>query len=200
MNVILAIGAVLAWIALMVLLGFGLPLWDSLAVVLAIFVVGASLWLLVSWFFMKQQVGQILLDIGTYPKTRQIRLGGGLSIGIGFFAGMADISRGRGLLQLLWPFMILVSGVAQVVLSFARLQIAENGIAFYMNLLKWKNIEAFEWTAGDEKDPTLKLRYKGWWLGFLHQEALPVPVEKKEALTALLAQYVPGLARSPQTH
>ena len=78
----------------------------------------------------------------------------------------------------------------QILTAFSRIQVCENGILAYVDLVKWKEVESFSWADSNKKTYTLKLRYRERLPGILRNGAIPFPVEKKAELESILEQYM----------
>ena len=93
------------------------------------------------------------------------------------------------------PVRILVAmwlasfAVYWFIMAFGRLQILENGIWQYVELLRWERIELYEWQGQQKWTLMLKTRTK---LPFFGRGALPFPLEHRDAVDELLRKYVPG--------
>lgn len=155
---------------------------DSSVIAFAIFWVAIFAAFVLTFLFGHGKRAAILLDCGYHP-TRALFLFNAVFFAfLGLGAGFASITFDTLGIAL---FAITVS-VYWVLMSFGRLQIVENGIWLYWNLLKWQKLESYEWQG--DANPTLMLQTKTK-LPFLGRGALPVSAEHKEAVSELLEQY-----------
>lgn len=162
----------------------GRTLRDSGAIAFAIFWVAIFAAFVLTFLVGRGKRGAILLDCGHHP-TRALFLFNAvifafLGLGGGFASNVFDTLGSASAL-----FGITFS-VYWVLMSFGRLQIVENGIWQYWSLLKWQQLESYEWQG--DANATLKLQTKTKLL-FLGRGALPVPAEHKESVSELLEKY-----------
>ena len=146
-----------------------------------------------AWFRSKSKAGPLVLDCGEHP-TKGLFLFNAvmwsifaalLSVGIlaAAFLGQNDL-----LIRILVALWLATFAFYWFIMAFGRLQILENGIWIYVDLLKWDRIGSYDW-LGEEKR-TLMFRTKTK-MPFLGRGALPVPLEHRDAVDELLRKYVP---------
>ncbi len=177
-------------IAIIPLFGFGASTYDSLNISYGIMFGAIFCWAYFKLFSNKQKAGQELLDIAPIQNGVMFFIAGIIAIIIGML-GFADfIGKDTKFSWLISAVIGLSSGAYFVYMGFSRIQVYENGILVYVDLIKWSKIESFEWVDDKEKTCTLKLRHKGKMPAFLRNGAVPVPVEKKAQLASLLEQFL----------
>lgn len=135
--------------------------------------------------------GEILLDCGPDPKCGRYLfvaiVNGAVFL---MFLSNPDAIEYLGLAAIA-PGLIFVISMINMM---GTLKITENGIWRYSSLLRWENIESYEWLEGAES--TLTLRTKTDLLSS-GNVVLAFPAEQKEAVSKLLAQYLPQKETSP---
>ncbi|HNE06560.1 MAG TPA: DUF5673 domain-containing protein [Anaerolineales bacterium] len=182
--------AVIGIIAIIPILGFGAPTYDSLNISYGILFGTIFCWVYFKLFSNKQKAGKELLDIAPIQNGVILFIIGIITIILGLLGFVDFIGKDTRFSWFISTVIGLASGVYFVYMGFSRIQIYENGILVYVDLIKWSKIESFEWVDDKGKACTLKLRYKGRTPAFLRNGAVPVPVEKKEQVDSLLEQFL----------
>jgi len=186
----LAFLAVVGLVSIIPILGFGETARSSLAISFGVIWCGGFLWFFFNLFSFKQKAGQTLLDIAPIPNGWLFFVIGIVAVILGF-SGYADfIWKDTKYSWLISVVVGLFSGIYALFMSFSRIQVHENGILVYVDLIKWGKIESYEWIDDNGKSYSLKLRYKGKMPIFLRSGALPVPTEKKVQLASILKQFL----------
>lgn len=86
-----------------------------------------------------------------------------------------------------------VLGLVNLIIGFQNIQLHENGIVVYVDLIKWEKIESWYWMNDDDgKNCTMKLTYTGNTPLFLRSGAMPVPSAKKAAVEEIFSSRIPG--------
>ena len=148
---------------------------DKIAKIYAIS--GIVLCLLSVLFTIRRRYGS-LLELGRLPGTKWASY---LAAGCAVFAILLSpmLSTSYTLLAVIF--------LSQAV---SRLLIVEDGIWVYYNLLKWQDIESYEW----QNDSTLVLKShpkrRFLILPVASQHVLPIPAGQREAVSQLLEQYL----------
>ena len=101
--------------------------------------------------------------------------------------GSACLLSGQGLPVIVFACFAFSFSAYWLIMSKGRLQICENGIWQYHNLLRWERIESYQFKG--ETDATLVLQTKAI-LPMLGRGALPVSVDQKDAIDELLKRRV----------
>jgi len=146
-----------------------------------------------AWFRSRSIAGPVVLDCGEHP-TKGLFLFNAImwSIFAVFAVVPVLVAAFGGKNGLLNPILIALWLTAFAlywfIMAFGRLQILENGIWQYAELLRWDRIEAYDW-QGDQ-NRTLMVRTKTK-MPFFGRGALPVPLEHRNAVDDLLRKYVP---------
>ena len=151
----------------------------SLGIAFGLFWVFAIAGVIFSWIAGRASAGPLLLDGGPHP-TRGLFLVNAVLMmlaGCGIWGSMSDE---YGIVGTLFCFSF--AGY-WFLMSLGRLQICENGLWQYWSLLKWKRIKSYDWTG--DTDATLMIQ-TAHRFAFLGKGALPVRLEQKEAVDALL--------------
>ncbi|MFN8414451.1 MAG: hypothetical protein U0Z26_18875 [Anaerolineales bacterium] len=186
----LAMLAVVGLISAIPILGFSSSTRNSLAISFGIIWSGIFLWFFLNLFSFRQKAGQVLLDVAPIQNGWLFFVTGIIMIILGF-SGFADfLGKDTKYSWLISVGVGLFSGVYALIMSFSRIQIYENGILAYIDLIKWSKIEAYEWIDDNGKSFTLKLKYKGKMPIILRSGAVPVPTDKRAQLFSLLKQYL----------
>jgi hypothetical protein len=139
-----------------------------------------------TWMNNKRKAGYILLDIMPFPNKYLFIL---FACGTIIQGILGDFSFGllNGSPSRYVSIMIGLSlAIFCFLIAFSRIQIRENGILIYIDLIKWEKIESFTWVFDSKKAHTLKFTYKGRLPAFMRNGVLPVPIEKKAELAAIL--------------
>ncbi len=127
--------------------------------------------------------GEVLLDCGPFPSRK---LFGAMSVLMFVVSVGTAISATETFANLIAAFFC---GLALYLLiaSTGRLQICENGVFQYWSLLRWNKIKSYRWEG--TTDATLMLQTTNSF-AFLGRGALPVAIEQKDAVDALMQQHV----------
>ena len=181
-------------IALIAILGFRQSVGNGFLIAFAVIWVMVYFFFVFAWFKNRRQAGQVVLDIMPFPNRALSFILGVLFIVLGFLGTYQFTAINTSNSRLISSVIGVSIGTYQIFMGFSRLQIRENGILAYVDLVKWNKIESFDWVHNGGKMSTLKLRYKGRLPAFLRNGALPVPIEKKGKLESLLELYLPDKA------
>jgi hypothetical protein len=157
---------------------------DSGAIAFAIFWVVIFAAFVLAFFIGRMKRGEILLDCGQHPAKALFLFNAVVFAFIGLGGGFA--SKGNDTIGITSALFGLTFSAYWVLICFGRLQIVENGIWQYWNLLKWQKIEAYEWKGNANSTLMLQAKTK---IPFLGRGALPVPTEYKEAVSELLEKH-----------
>jgi hypothetical protein len=157
---------------------------DSGAIAFAVFWVATFAAFVLTLLIGRAKRGAIVLDCGHHPTRALFLFNAVIFAFLGLAGGFA--SNAFDTLGIASALFGITFSVYWLLMSFGRLQIVENGIWQYWSLLKWQQIESYEWHGG--ADATLMLQTKTK-LPFLGRGALPVPAEHKEAVSGLLERY-----------
>ena len=82
--------------------------------------------------------------------------------------------------------------LSNTAIGLSRIQIRENGIWVYYNLISWDKIRSYEWIPAQGKTQALKYYMKRKRLLFFGLGIIPVPLEKKDQAQQLLDRYLPN--------
>ena len=131
--------------------------------------------------------GNVLLECGPHPAAKMSRkasvvvflMAGGFTVFSVFWA--------TNLFGIVFSAFLFGFALFWLFLSKGRLKICENGIFLYYSLLRWDRIKNYHWEGTD--DATLMLQSKAR-LTFLSHSAVPVAIEQKAAVDALLKQHL----------
>jgi hypothetical protein len=136
--------------------------------------------------------GAILVDAGTNPaRGRNLPVGlTCLFIGIG---GSVAMLQEFDLLYLSLTLAGAVGAVAAVANSVGRLQVCENGLWLFSDLIAWDKILSHHWDGAEQATLNLEIRT----LPFLKSRSTPfpplaVPVQFKSAFAEALEKHVPA--------
>ncbi len=148
---------------------------------------------MVSQVLGRARCGDVLLDCGPFPARKRFFFAFAIafvaSVGL-FFVGVGYLLASGGA----DGFLLTGSAVLSFIFSMyflyiatGRLLICENGMFLYWGLLRWNKIESYRWEGAT--DATLMLQVKSRFFP-LKRGALPVAIEQKDAVDALLQQHV----------
>ncbi|MEX0937730.1 MAG: hypothetical protein WDZ59_07695 [Pirellulales bacterium] len=138
---------------------------------------------LVSMLMGRTRAGYLLLDCGPHPSRKMF-------LTMSVFLCMSAIC---SLVASTDAFAILISLFLFTFASFfmitstGRLRFCENGVWQYWSLLRWSKIESYRWEG--TTDATLMLQAKTWF-AFMGRGSLPVAIEQKDDVDALMQQHV----------
>ena len=140
----------------------------------------------------KSAAGSLLLDCGPYPKKKTHLFGAVFLLlngasGVAHFVGKFDIAA-----TVVVVFAVLPAAICCLVLAFGRLQIRENGIWKYCELLKWHQLQSYHWEGANDCSLRLQVRT----LAFLERGAVPLPalpvsLEQKASIEEFLQKHCP---------
>jgi hypothetical protein len=182
--------AILGVISSIIFFGFQQPANNSVVISGAIMWLAVYVFAVIAWFTNRKKAGKILLDVRPFPARIPNFISAGLIIVLGFLGTYSFYWRDSEYAWLVSSIIGLSIGIFQVFIGLSRIQVYENGILAYIDLMKWEKIESFNWVSDNQKAYTLKLRLKGRLPGFLRNSALPIPIEKKRKLEAILEKYL----------
>ena len=140
---------------------------------------------LVKWRLDRNASGPVLLDCGPRPLRMLFMFNGVLFAFMGVLGGLGHIWVMTDVLGLAGPLIWITASLFYVLMGLGRLQIRENGLWQYGNLLKWDRIKSYEWKG--KSDCTLMLQAETWF-PFMGRGALPVPIEYKEEIDRMLQE------------
>jgi hypothetical protein len=185
--IVLALAGIIALIAIW---GFGQSVRNGFAISFAILIIASFIYFLYFWRMNRRWAGEVLLDIMPYPTKRLTLVSAGLFILMGFLGVFSFFWKDFKYAWLVSSMMGLCVGATQIITAFSRMQIRENGILAYIDLIRWAKIESVAWADEDKPVNTLRLRYKGHLPSALRNGAMPVPSEKKGELEAILEKHI----------
>lgn len=138
---------------------------------------------LVSMLVGGTRAGDVLLDCGPHPSRKMFLMMSVFLLVCTICALVASTDAfAIGISVFLFTFALFF-----MIASSGRLRICENGVWQYWSLLRWKRIESFRWEG--TADATLMLQAKTRF-AFMGRGALPVAIEQKEDVDALMQQRV----------
>ncbi|MEK6753265.1 MAG: DUF5673 domain-containing protein [Chloroflexota bacterium] len=187
----LIMGAVIGGIAIIPIFGFGQSIKNGFIISFGAIWAAIYVWLIFTWISRGKKSGRMLLHVISLPNRWLFLVFGIISI-IAGFGGFWDFVWENT--EYSWLISIAVglsAGTYFILMYFSHIRIHENGILAYVDLIKWSKIESFSWISDNKKVHTLKIRVKGNVPSFLRNGAIPVPIEKKEQMESILAQYLP---------
>jgi hypothetical protein len=155
---------------------------DAYYIAAAVLCAFAFLAFLAGWIYGRATAGPVLLDCGPHP-TRWLFL---IQAVVLLFMGAAGWYSGKSSaagLGVSGPVFLVSFAAFWLVAATGRLQIRENGIWQYWNLLRWRRIDSCQWA----EDSTLLVKARGFWA--LSRGALPFPHEHRQAVAELLASH-----------
>ncbi len=172
---ICGIGSLVVWLAVTAALSLlpGRKFLDSMMLSFALLWVVTFLGFLGTWLYGLSTRGRVLLDCGPIPRRRGFLMMGVLWLLAPLGGGLAATPASPLLVSFAAYWFIAATG---------RLQVRENGLWFYVGLLRWRKIEHYRWAP----DSTLMLTAT---LPFSLRRAVPVPPEHREHFDALLTQH-----------
>jgi hypothetical protein len=151
------------------------------------------------WGFIAQRVwrtsqaGPLLLDLGRLPHRRLWFFG--ICSAIGVLAVAQSVmnwrSSGfhgtRGLAETLFWLTLTIEALTAVL---SRLQIRENGIFPFFELIEWERIDSHEWAGERGEQLIINLRRRMPFFGLVPGKVIaPVPAEHEERVERLLAEH-----------
>jgi hypothetical protein len=141
---------------------------------------------LFGWIFRKRNAEPLLLDVGLLPNRWFFRITGIFYLIMYLLTLYDHVYRyeRNQLSVIVWVFM----GVFFTTLSFSKVQIYQGGIWTSAILIPWAKIESTEWRDG--RSYNLEIQGRGWLPAFMRRWAIPVPIEKRAEVEALLEQFL----------
>lgn len=130
----------------------------------------------------RARAGQVLLDCGPHPARKQFWMMAALMFAAAFVTALLT----TGIVANLIAIFLAAFALYWAVLSRGRLQICENGVYQYWGLLRWNRIQSYRWEG--DLDATLLLQATTRF-AFMGRGALPVAVEQKKLVDALLQKH-----------
>ena len=138
----------------------------------------------------KRRAGAVLLDFG--PSKVRMALGiipGGL-IALDWVILLTTcrvVSLSAGMFGVMMGVLPILASCGFFLMGLSKSEIREGGLwLFFPAFIKWERIQSYEW--GGKSGHTLLLKVRRGW----GKISLRVPVEHKEAVERLLAQYIPS--------
>jgi hypothetical protein len=189
----IAIDVVVGGIAIIPIYGFGQSVKEGFMITFAIIWVAIFIWFIFAWLSREQRSGKMLLDLISFPNRTLFLLSGALVLVFGAIGGFSYGRESMGYSRLVSTVIGLSAGVCLILMGLGRIQIRENGILAYVDLIKWGKIESFEWVYDNQKLYTLKLKYRGRLPSILRGGAISVPADKKDRLDTFFKQYLSEL-------
>ncbi|MEE9271575.1 MAG: hypothetical protein V3V49_15095 [Candidatus Krumholzibacteria bacterium] len=182
-GLICGIGLLVLWLAVTAALSLlsGRKLLDSMMLSFALLWVVTFLAFLGTWLYGLGTRGRVLLDCGPPAHRRNYLMIAVHSLFGALVGGLAATPASLPVI-VVSPLFAVSFAVFWFITATGRLQVCENGLWFYCNLLRWRKIEHYRWAP----DSTLMLTAT---LPFWFRSAVPVPPEHKEDFDALLTQH-----------
>jgi serine/threonine protein kinase len=139
----------------------------------------------IRWLTRERWAGRVLLDLSQPTKKWRYYLWAGITI-LWLLLCFTDPSKRGFYIPLTLAEFV---GVASLIIG-GRLEIREQGIIFLGKLLRWGNIESYEWDFGG-RHPfiVLELRLRRL-LKALPPTRIPIPPEQRNAVDAVLSRYL----------
>ncbi len=190
----LIIGAMTGGIALIQIFGFGQSLEVGLSLSFWLIWITVLFWTYFTLFSSRLAAGQELLDIGPFPVWWAALIAGAASIWLAFMGNDVFLLMETKFSGNLFRIFYLGAGSLFFIAGFSRLKVCENGFRADVALIKWRQIESFEWTGGKGRSYTLNLRCKGKLPVMMRIAAFSVSADKKEKMDFLLKQHLPETA------
>jgi hypothetical protein len=178
-------------IMLIAIWGFGQSIRNAFSISFTIIIIASFIYFIFFWLANRRRAGAVLLDIMPYPTKRLSLVSAGLFIFIGFLGAFSFFWKDTKYAQLASSLFGLSVGITHIITALSRLQVRENGILAYVDLIRWAKIESIAWTDEDKPVNSLKLRYKSHLPGALRNGVIPVPTEKRAELEAILEKCIP---------
>jgi hypothetical protein len=160
---------------------------DSFMAALPLIAAGAEWFTILTWSQRKRRAGRIIEDLGPHPAGR-------IALTVGVFALVAlagDIAAaiGSGTLRssdIALQILLFSSAITAWFMARTRVYVTTEGILRFDKLIRWDDIESFEWSRGGTID-FLTVRLKKPHL-FSRTIKLDVSVEQRPALERWLAE------------
>ena len=182
-GLICGIGLLVLWLAVTAALSLlpGRKLLDSMMLSFALLWVVTFLAFLGTWLYGLGTRGRVLLDCGPPAHRRNYFMIAVLSL-LGALGGGLAATPASPPLIVASPVFAVSFAAYWFIAATGRLQVRENGLWFYCNLLRWRKIKHYRWAP----DSTLMLTAT---LPFWFRGAVPIPPEHREDFDALLTQH-----------
>jgi hypothetical protein len=170
------------------------PLGQSFQAVLGVLSVFFFVAFFQKWFRGRSRAGPLVLDCGEHLTKRLFLINAVMWSVFAVFAVAAVLvtaflGKDDLLIRILVALWLASFAIYWFIMTFGRLQIRENGVWYYTELLNWDRIESHEWLGEPNPKLILKTRAKPPFFG---RGALPLPLEYQDAVDELLRKYVPG--------
>ena len=142
----------------------------------------------IGWLTRERWAGRLLLDLNQpRQKISYLSLITTLFFLYMCFAPVAAKMRSIALVQVVW-------GGGSWLIIAGRLEIREKGIVRKGKLIRWGNIESYEWTSqvagwGKPSPVVLKVHVRRL-LKALPPARIPIPAERREEVDAVLSRYL----------
>ena len=177
---ICAIGSLVVWLAITAAVSYltGRTFVGSFELSFAL--IGGAVFLLFigTWLYGLSTRGPVVLDCGPHPHRRNFVAMAVISV-VAALAGGPAATTSSSLLVAASPFFGICSAAFWLVIATGRLQVHENGLWIYWNLVQWRKIRSYLWA------PDATLMYKARFRG-----AIPVPEEHRKSFDTLLAKHL----------
>lgn len=158
----------------------------------------ANILLVLGWLVGKLVAGAVLLDIMPFPMR-----GGVIFVMLLFFSFFTFPLLLRDVVEMLVYFdpnlkgainsLIIFLEVPLFFFAIGRIQIYQNGVWLYAQLLKWKKIDSYQWVPNDQGETSaIRIIIKGSLPVSFRNGAIPIPNVKKDEVLALFRQFLPG--------
>jgi hypothetical protein len=160
---------------------------DSMLSALPLIAAAAEWFTILTWAQRRRRAGQIVEDLGPHPARRIAIVVGAASV----LAMVADIVAAitSGTLRssdIALQILLFSSAITAWFMARTRVYVTTDGILRFDKLIRWDDIESFEWSRGGTID-FLTVRLKKRHL-FRRKIKLEVPVEQRPALERWLAE------------
>ncbi|MCZ6492610.1 MAG: hypothetical protein O6933_00865 [Planctomycetota bacterium] len=180
---ICGIGLLVLWLTVTATLSLlpGRKLLDSMMLSFALLWVVTFLAFLGTWVYGLNTRGRVLLDCGPPAHRRNYLMIAVLSL-LGALGGGLAATPASPPLIVASPAFAVSFAAYWFIAATGRLQVRENGLWFYCNLLRWRKIQHYRWAPDSTLILTATLPL--WFRG-----AVPVPPEHREHFDAFLTQH-----------
>ena len=180
-NVLIcAIGSLVLWLAITTAVSYlpGRTFVGSFDLSFALLGVAIFLLFIGTWLYGLSTRGAVLLDCGPHPQRRNFVAIAAISVMAALAVGSAATTS-SSLLIAASPFFGIASAVYWLIVATGRLQVHENGLWIYWDLVQWRKIRSYRWAP----DATLmfQARFRG---------AVPVPQAHRKSFDILLAKHL----------
>lgn len=127
--------------------------------------------------------GDVLLDCGPHPARKRFFT---MSVLL-FLSAICTLVVSTDAFAILIFLFLSTFAAFFLTASKGRLRFCENGVWQYWSLLRWRKIESYRWEGTE--DATLMLQAKTWFAS-MGRGALPVVIEQKDDVDALMQRNV----------